>query len=76
MKKLTILSLLIISAFAYPSCFWCHNGIIQNRLSNLTPKEIITKMHEFKHSTGSMANIAKKMNDDEIKKVAKEYGEN
>ncbi len=75
MKKLSILGLLVVSALAYPSCGMCHNGMFQDSLSNLTPKEIITKMHEFKKSNGTrMSSIAKEMTDKEIEEVAKEYG--
>ena len=75
MKKLSIIGLLAISAFAGQiDCTACHNGGYQEKLNNLTPKEIVKKMHEFKNSTGTMANIAKTMTDKEIEKVAKEYG--
>ena len=73
MKKLSILGLLVVSSFGY-NCGMCHNGMYKDSLSNLTPKEIVKKMHEFKKSNGTMADIAKKMSDEEIEEVAKEYG--
>ena len=76
MKKLLLVSLIAGFAMASSNCAMCHNGGMANRLDILTPQEIIEKMKEYKAGKGNpmMVNIAKEMSDEEIEKVAKEYG--
>ena len=75
MKKLLAL-LFISSLFAYPNCTMCHDGGYKKKLDNYTPKEIINMMKQYKNMGGmnSMGRIASSMTDEEIKKVAYEYG--
>ena len=77
MKKLSILGLLVASAFASYSdnCTMCHNGGYQSDLNNYTQKEIITKLHYFqKNDVSPMSEMVKNMTDKEIKEIAKKYG--
>ena len=76
MKKILGLISLIGLSFASTNCAMCHNGGMASKLDNLTPEEIIKKMKDFKagHGNPMMVNIAKAMSDEEIEKVAKEYG--
>ena len=75
MKKL--LGILSLGAFAFAAnCAMCHNGGMAKKLDTLTPTQIEAKMKEFKAGQGNpmMVNIAKGMSDEEIAKVAKEFG--
>ena len=75
MKKLLIIGLLALSAFAYTNCAMCHNGGYKGKLNKYTPEQIESYMHQFKtQSMGSMARIANSMSDEEIKDAAQKYG--
>jgi cytochrome c553 len=66
-----------VVAFGATDCTACHkDGGMATPLNKLTPAEIVQKMKEYKAGKGNpmMVNIAKQMSDEEIKKVAKEYG--
>ena len=76
MKKSLLLLLMGGFLMANSNCAMCHNGGMANKLDTLTPKEIIEKMKEYKAGKGNpmMVKIAKEMSDEEIEKVANEYG--
>jgi len=73
--KTILLTLIAISAFAYPNCMMCHNGGYKSKLDKYSPQEIVNMMQQYKtQSMGTMAKIANSMSDEEIKEVAKKYG--
>jgi cytochrome c len=76
MKKLLIMSGFICTLMATSNCAMCHNGGMAVKLDTLTPAQIEAKMKDFKAGNVNpmMVNIAKQMSDDEIKKVAEEFG--
>ena len=77
MKKLLVLGVLAVSAFAYSNCAMCHNGGMQPKLDKFTPAEIEKMMHEFKSGKKAgtmMPGMAKAMSDADIKDAAKKYG--
>ena len=77
MKKLSILGLLVASAFASYSdnCTMCHNGGYQSDLNNYSQQEIIKKLHYFqKNNVTPMSKMVENMTDKEIKEIAKKYG--
>ena len=77
MKKLSILGLLVASAFASYSnnCTMCHNGGYKPSLNNYSQGDIIKKLHDFqKKDVSPMSEFVKNMTDKEIKEIAKKYG--
>ncbi len=76
MKKIVLFSLIVSGLFA-ANCAMCHNGSYQVKLDKFTPEEITEMMIDFKNGKKAgmtMPAMAKSMSDEEIKKVAKEYG--
>ena len=76
MKKLFLISLMTGFLMANSDCITCHNGGMTNKLDNLAPEKIIVKMQEYKAGKGNrmMVIIAQGMSNEEIEKVANEYG--
>jgi cytochrome c553 len=76
MKKIVLFSLIVSGLFA-ANCAMCHNGSYQVKLDRFSPEQITQIMMDFKNGKKAgmtMPGIAKSMSDEEIKKVAKEYG--
>lgn len=76
MKKIVLFSLVVSGLFA-ANCAMCHNGSYQVKLDRFSPEQITQIMMDFKNGKKAgmtMPGIAKSMSDEEIKKVAKEYG--
>jgi cytochrome c553 len=76
MKKIVLFSLVVSGLFA-ANCAMCHNGSYQVKLDRFSPEQITQMMMDFKSGKKAgmtMPGIAKSMSDEEIKKVAKEYG--
>jgi cytochrome c553 len=76
MKKIVLFSLVVSGLFA-ANCAMCHNGSYQVKLDRFSPEQITQIMMDFKSGKKAgmtMPGIAKSMSDEEIKKVAKEYG--
>jgi cytochrome c553 len=76
MKKIAFFSLIASGLFA-ANCTICHNGIYKVKLDKFTPEQITEMMMDFKSGKKAgmtMPSKAKRMSDEEIKKLAEKFG--